>query len=78
MRKKPLIVGGRYGLGSKDTIPTHIKAVFDNLKEENPKDQFTLGIVDDVTHTSLDIKEEIKTEPRRKHIKMQILGGIWF
>ena len=61
--KKPLIVGGRYGLGSKDTIPTHIKAVFDNLKEENPKDQFTVGIIDDVTHTSLDIKEEIKTEP---------------
>ena len=59
----PIIVGGRFGLGSKDTIPSHIKAVFDNLKEENPKNQFTLGIVDDVTHTSLEIKEDIKTEP---------------
>ena len=60
---QPVIVGGRYGLGSKDTTPSQIKAVFDNLKEENPKDRFTIGIVDDVTHTSLEIKEEINTEP---------------
>src|SRR5690606_32446717 len=40
----PIIVGGRYGLGSKDTTPSQIKAVFDNLKEENPKDRFTIGI----------------------------------
>lgn len=59
----PIIVGGRYGLGSKDTTPSQIKAVFDNLKEANPKDRFTIGIVDDVTHTSLEIKEEINTEP---------------
>ncbi|HSQ33522.1 MAG TPA: pyruvate:ferredoxin (flavodoxin) oxidoreductase, partial [Peptostreptococcaceae bacterium] len=49
----PLIVGGRYGLGSKDTTPSQIKAVFDNLKLDVPKDGFTVGIVDDVTNTSL-------------------------
>ena len=49
----PLIVGGRYGLGSKDTLPSQIIAVFNNLKKEQPKNQFTIGIVDDVTHTSL-------------------------
>ncbi|OPJ56843.1 pyruvate:ferredoxin (flavodoxin) oxidoreductase [Alkalithermobacter paradoxus] len=55
----PLIVGGRYGLGSKDTTPSHIKSVYDNLKSENPKDGFTISIVDDVTHLSLDSKEKI-------------------
>ncbi|GMG96794.1 pyruvate:ferredoxin (flavodoxin) oxidoreductase [Tepidimicrobium xylanilyticum] len=60
---QPIIVGGRYGLGSKDTTPSQIKAVFDNLKEDNPRNRFTIGIVDDVTHTSLEIKDEIKTEP---------------
>jgi pyruvate-ferredoxin/flavodoxin oxidoreductase len=59
----PLIIGGRYGLGSKDTTPSHIKAVFDNLKSEQPKNNFTVGIVDDVTFTSLEVKEEIHTEP---------------
>jgi len=50
---KPLLVGGRYGLGSKDTRPTHILSVFQNLKQESPKDRFTIGIQDDVTHLSL-------------------------
>jgi len=59
----PLIVGGRYGLGSKDTIPSQIKVVFDNLKEDKPKNGFTIGIIDDVTNKSLEIKEEIKTAP---------------
>jgi len=59
----PVIVGGRYGLGSKDTTPSQINAVFENLKQQNPKDRFTIGIVDDVTNTSLEIKEEIKTAP---------------
>jgi len=59
----PLIVGGRYGLGSKDTIPSHIKSVFDNLMSETPKDQFTVGIVDDVTNTSLEVKENIVAAP---------------
>ncbi|EOD00424.1 pyruvate:ferredoxin (flavodoxin) oxidoreductase [Caldisalinibacter kiritimatiensis] len=59
----PIVVGGRYGLGSKDTTPSHIKAVFDNLKAAEPKNGFTVGIVDDITHTSLEVKEEIHTEP---------------
>ncbi len=58
----PVIVGGRYGLSSKDTTPSQINAVFENLKDSTPKDHFTIGIVDDVTHTSLEIKEEISTE----------------
>ena len=57
----PLIVGGRYGLSSKDTTPAQIKAVFDNLKSENPKDRFTVGINDDVTYLSLPVGEKIKT-----------------
>lgn len=61
--KRPLIVGGIYGLGSKDTNPTDILSVFDNLKEENPKNDFTIGIVDDVTNKSLPIKKHITTEP---------------
>ena len=57
--KKPLIVGGRYGLGSHDTTPAQILSVFENLALPQPKNQFTLGIVDDVTFTSLPAKEEI-------------------
>ncbi|KDR94482.1 pyruvate-ferredoxin/flavodoxin oxidoreductase [Peptoclostridium litorale DSM 5388] len=59
----PVVVGGRYGLGSKDTVPTHVKAVFDNLKLDEPKDRFTLAINDDVTNTSLPVGEKIVTEP---------------
>jgi pyruvate-ferredoxin/flavodoxin oxidoreductase len=50
---KPLVVGGRYGLGSKDFLPVDAKAVFDNLKAKTPKNHFTVSIVDDVTMTSL-------------------------
>ncbi len=57
--KAPLIVGGRYGLSSKDTSPAQIVAVFDNLELAEPKNGFTIGIVDDVTFKSLPIKEEI-------------------
>lgn len=59
----PVIVGGIYGLGSKDTTPSDIKAVYDNLKQENPKNDFTLSIVDDVTNKSLEVKETINTVP---------------
>ena len=55
----PVIVGGRYGLGSKDTTPAQILAVYENLALPMPKNQITLGIVDDVTFTSLPQKEEI-------------------
>ncbi len=60
----PVVVGGRYGLGSKDTTPSHIKSVFDNLKLDSPKNGFTIGIVDDLTNTSLEIKETIRTAPK--------------
>ena len=56
------IVGGRYGLSSKDTTPGQILAVYENLKREEPKRDFTIGIVDDVTHTSLPVTE-IETSP---------------
>lgn len=59
---KPVIVGGRYGLGSKDTTPSQILSVFKNMNELRPKTGFTIGIVDDVTNTSLPITEEINTE----------------
>ena len=55
----PLIVGGRYGLGSKDTTPAQILSVYENLALPMPKNQFTIGINDDVTFTSLPQKEEI-------------------
>ena len=61
--EQPIIVGGRYGLGSKDTTPSQILSVFENLKEDQPKNQFTIGIVDDVSNSSLEIKETINTEP---------------
>ena len=57
--RKPLIVGGRYGLGSSDTTPAKIVAVFNNLELPTPKNHFTVGIVDDVTFTSLPEVEEI-------------------
>ena len=55
----PAIIGGRYGLASSDTTPTMIISVFDNLKLPQPKDHFTLGIVDDITFTSLPLEEEM-------------------
>ena len=57
--RKPLIIGGRYGLSSKDTTPAQMLAVFENLKAGEPKNQFTVGIVDDVTNRSLPVGEEI-------------------
>ena len=70
---RPVIVGGRYGLGSKDTTPSQILSVYENLKEDKPKDRFTIGIVDDVTNLSLDIKETIDTEPEGR-IKCKFWG----
>ncbi len=58
----PKIVGGRYGLGSKDFSPAMAKAVFDNLGQTKPKNHFTVGITDDVTHTSLDVDESFTIE----------------
>ncbi|MFW6366578.1 MAG: pyruvate:ferredoxin (flavodoxin) oxidoreductase [Spirochaetota bacterium] len=59
----PLIVGGRYGLSSKDTTPSQIMAAFENLDLAEPKNGFTMGIVDDVTFKSLPLKEELDVVP---------------
>ena len=58
-----VIVGGRYGLGSKDFAPAMAKAVFDNLSQSEPKNGFTVGIEDDVTHTSLPLPAEMDATP---------------
>lgn len=57
--KSPLIVGGRYGLSSKDTTPAHILAVYNNLEEKTPKNRFTISINDDVNHSSLPLLPEM-------------------
>jgi len=59
----PLVVGGRFGLGSKDTTPAQILSVYENLELNEPKNQFTIGIVDDVTFKSLPLKEEVNVAP---------------
>lgn len=76
VKEKPLIVGGRYGLGSKDTTPRDIITVFDNLKSDNPKNHFTIGIIDDVTKTSLKLGNKVAIEPKdRKSCKIWGLGS---
>ncbi|MCI6988894.1 MAG: pyruvate:ferredoxin (flavodoxin) oxidoreductase [Campylobacter sp.] len=57
LENEPLIIGGRYGLSSKDVNPSQIFAVYENLASKEPKNGFTVGINDDVTHTSLELKE---------------------
>ena len=59
----PKIIGGRYGLGSKDTTPSQLAAVYKELEKENPKNSFVIGIVDDVTNLSLDVTEKINAAP---------------
>ena len=58
------VVGGRYGLGSKEFNPTMVKAVFDNLSKDAPKNHFTVGIVDDVTGTSIELGEKLDVAPK--------------
>ena len=60
----PVVVGGRYGLGSKDTTPSQILSVYENLEMNEPKGDFTIGIVDDVTFKSLPLKPEINMTPK--------------
>src|SRR5574344_1572644 len=75
-QNSPLIVGGRYGLSSKDTSPAQIVAVFDNLELKEPKDGFTIGILDDVTFKSLPIKNEISiVKPGTTECKFYGLGS---
>jgi pyruvate-ferredoxin/flavodoxin oxidoreductase len=63
LQTMPRIVGGRYGLSSKEFTPAMVKAVFDNLRSKSPKEHFTVGINDDLSHTSLDYDPEFSTEP---------------
>ncbi len=71
----PVIVGGRYGLSSKDTTPAQIQSVFENLSMREPKNGFTIGIVDDVTFTSLPVKPEIAFENGPYEAKFYGLGA---
>ena len=57
------VVGGRYGLGSKEFNPTMVKAIYDNLAKDEPKNHFTVGIIDDVTGTSLELGETLAAAP---------------
>ena len=61
--RNPLIIGGRYGLGSKDLVPADIVAVFDNLAAAEPKNNFTISITDDVTGTSLPVSGDFDVTP---------------
>ncbi len=71
--KTPMtIIGGRYGLSSKDTTPAHILAVYDNLAKEEPKKNFTVGIEDDVTHLSIPVDSAFNLE-----IKESVSCKIW-
>jgi len=63
MAERPLIIGGRYGLGSKDVTPAQLIAVYENLAKEQPLNSFTIGIEDDVTHLSLPVGAPVVTAP---------------
>jgi len=72
----PLIIGGRYGLGSKDTTPGQIISIIKNLKLTEPKNQFTVGIVDDVTFKSLPVEPEVNViKPGTFEAKFYGLGS---
>ena len=74
--QSPIVVGGRYGLSSKDTTPSQMVAVFDNLEQKEPKTDFTIGIVDDVTFKSLPIRNEISiVKPGTTECKFYGLGS---
>lgn len=71
----PEVVGGRYGLSSKDTTPAQIVAVYDNLAMAMPKNNFTIGIVDDVTFTSLPVGEEVMIKGDAYECKFYGMGS---
>ena len=62
--KLPRVVGGRYGLSSKEFTPAMVQGIYDELAKEQPKNHFTIGIIDDVSHTSLDYDATFSTEPK--------------
>jgi pyruvate-ferredoxin/flavodoxin oxidoreductase len=65
LKTMPKVLAGRYGLSSKEFTPAMVKAVFDNLSAQQPKNHFAVGIFDDVTHNSLDYDPEFSTEPEQ-------------
>ena len=73
---KPLIIGGRYGLGSKELVPADIIACFKNLKAEQPKKRFVLGIIDDVTNLSLPREEAIDVTPEGDYSVQVLLASV--
>ncbi len=70
----PKVVGGRYGLSSKEFTPGMIKAIFDELKQAQPKNNFTIGIHDDVTHTSLDWDASYRTDALAETFQAMFYG----
>jgi len=74
-RPFPVIVGGRYGLSSKEFNPPMVKGIYDELKKDKPKNHFTVGIVDDVTHTNLDIDKDFKVRTNTKNFMFYGLGS---
>ena len=74
-RSCEVMIGGRYGLSSKDTDPAQITAVFDNLISSDPVNHFTIGINDDVTHLSLPVKPWVQSDPSTIACKFWGLGG---
>jgi len=74
----PRVVGGRYGMGSKDFTPSMVKAVYDLLAQQNPRNHFTVGINDDVTHTSLpfDPQFDVELERAQKGVVRAIFWGL--
>ncbi len=73
-KSMPKVIGGRYGLSSKEFTPSMVKAVFDNLSKENPKTHFTIGIHDDLSHTSLDFDPSFSIEP--EHVFRGLFYGL--
>ncbi len=72
--EEPLVVGGRYGLSSKDFTPAMVKAIYDNLDADTPQHPFTVGIMDDVTHLSLKYDPDFSTE--KDYVKKAVFFGL--
>ena len=72
----PIVTGGRYGLGSKEFTPAMVKAVFDDLDEEQPKTHFTVGIVDDVTKLSLTVDDTFDLDSTRPNVVRAVFFGL--
>jgi len=70
--KRPRVIGGRYGLSSKEFTPAMVKGVFDEAKKDNPKNHFSVGILDDVTHNSIEYDPSFSTEPD------DVVRGVFF